>query len=466
MWAATGETASQGALRRSTDGGATWSAPLTGGVGFCNPQCFYDVAVAAHPTLMNTIMLGGSPSLVSARSTDGGDTFTQFAAGLHVDTHVIAYAPSDPNILYFGSDGGIWRSSDQGQSWTSRNNSQYHATQFQSITLHPTDREFMLGGTQDNGTEYKLPDGSWVRTDGGDGGYALIDQNATDTTNVTQYHTYFNNTTQFRFARRFSAAAPVGGWSVFGCGGTANGMACPGTTLFYAPMALGPGNPNTLYMASDTVYRSADNGTTMPAVSQVLQAGQAITTIGISPANDNFRIAGLRNGQVFAVTDGSSTMLNVTAAAMPDPDPADTGLRRPVARALFHPTNPNIAWVAFGGYGVPAGQHVWRTNNLSAGAAGWFSAGTGIPDVPVNSLTIDPAQTNNIYAATDIGVYASTDGGANWFPYSEGLPRVAVFDIAFQNAAQRVLRIATHGRGVWERTPLPVPVELQGFDVK
>jgi photosystem II stability/assembly factor-like uncharacterized protein len=467
MWAATGETASQGALRRSTDGGATWSAPLTGGVGFCNPQCFYDVAVAAHPTQANTVMLAGSPSLVSARSTDGGDTFTQFASGLHVDSHVYAFAPSDPTILYFGSDGGIWRSSDTGQTWTSRNNTQYHATQFQSLSLHPFDREFMIGGTQDNGTEYKLPDGSWVRTDGGDGGYALIDQNATDVTNVTQYHTYFNNATQIRFARRFTASPAVGGWSVFGCGGTANGIACnPTAVLFYAPLALGPGNPNTLYMGSDTLYRSADNGTTMPAVSQVLQSGQAITTIGISPVNDNFRIAGLRNGQVFAVTDGSSTMLNVTAAAMPDPDPADTGLRRPVARALFHPTNANIAWVAFGGYGVPAGQHVWKTNNLSAGAAGWVSSGAGIPDVPVNSLAVDPAQPNNLYAATDIGVYATIDGGANWFPYSEGLPRVTVFDIALQNAATRVLRIATHGRGIWERTPLPVPVSLQSYEVK
>ena len=112
------------------------------------------------------------------------------------------------------------------------------------------------------------------------------------------------------------------------------------------------------------------------------------------------------------------------------------------------------------------GEHVWKTTNLSGGAGTWAPAGNGIPDVPVNSLTIDPAQPNNLYAATDIGVYATIDGGASWFPYSEGLPRVAVFDIAFQNAATRVLRLATHGRGIWERTPLPVPVELQGFEVR
>jgi photosystem II stability/assembly factor-like uncharacterized protein len=466
MWAATGEN--QGSLRRSTDGGVTWSDPLTGGVGFCNPQCIYDIAVAAHPTQANTVMLGGCTALISGRSTDGGDTFQAFQAGLHVDSHAYAFAPSDPNVLYFGSDGGIWRSSDAGQTWTSRNNSSYHATQFQSLALHPSDREFMLGGTQDNGTMYKLPDGSWLRTDNGDGGYALIDQNATDVTNVTQYHTYFNNATQIRFARRFTAVPAVGGWSTFGCGATnPNGIACnPTAVLFYAPMALGPGNPNTLYMGSDTLYRSADNGTTMPAVSQVLQGGQAITTIGISPVNDNFRIAGLRNGQVFATTTGGNPMANVTAPAMPVPHPADSQQRRAVTRALFHPTDPNVAWVTFGGYGVSPGHHAWKTTNLSGGAGTWVPAGNGIPDVPVNSLTIDPAQPNNLYAATDIGVYATIDGGANWFPYSEGLPRVAVFDIAFQNATTRVLRIATHGRGIWERTPLPVPVQLQGFEVK
>lgn len=474
MWAATGE--SNGRLRRSTDGGATWSAFLTGGVNFCNPQCFYDVAVAAHPTVANTVHLGGSPTLVQARSTDGGATFTtnaQTAASLHVDTHVIVYAPSDPNIMYFGSDGGIWRSTDSGTTWTSRNNTQFNATQFQALALHPTDREFMIGGTQDNGTIFKQPDGSWIRTDGGDGGYALIDQNAADTTNVTMYHTYFNNASQIGFARKLTSVPAVGGWATFGCGMTnANGILCnPTAVLFYAPMALGPGNPQTVYMGSDTVWRSANQGATMTAVSQPLVPGppiaHAITTIAVSPANDDFRLAGTRNGRVFmSNTPGATTMTDITNAGMPLPNPADTVQRRPVARALFHPTDPNTAWVAFGGYGVAAGQHVWKTTNLSGGAATWVASGTGIPDVPVNSLTVDPAQPNNVYAATDIGVYASIDGGANWFPYSESLPRVAVFDIAFQNSTPRVLRIATHGRGIWERTPLPVPVELQGFEIK
>jgi hypothetical protein len=158
--------------------------------------------------------------------------------------------------------------------------------------------------------------------------------------------------------------------------------------------------------------------------------------------------------------------VDVTNAAMPPPNPNDANQRRAVGRAIFDPTNASIAYVTFGGYTVPTGQHVWKTTNLAAGAAAWFPAGNGIPDVPVNALAIDPSSPTKLYAGTDIGVYVSVDGGANWAPYNTGLPRVAVFDLSFFNGATRVLRAATHGRGVWERTPLTVPVKLQGIEVK
>ena len=472
MWAATGETASQGALRRSTDGGATWTGPLTGGVGFCNPQCFYDIAVAASPTVANLVHLAGSPSLVQARSTDGGNTFTTFAGGLHVDSHVIAFAPSNPATMYFGSDGGIWSSADGGQTWTSRNNAGFHATQFQSGAAHPLDPEYFIGGTQDNGTEFRRPDGTWIRSDGGDGGYTLIDQSAADTTNVTMYHTYFNQTTAMGFARVLTTAnANSGNWSpFFGCGfggSTANGITCPASAiLFYAPMALGPGTPNTVYFGSDRLYRSANQGVTMPPVSQVLISGQAITTIAIAPSDDNVRIVGTRNGHIFSTTTGSTTLTDITAPGMPPPNPNDANQRRAVARAAIDPTNANVAYVTFGGYTVPAGQHVWKTTNLAGGAGAWVASGNGIPDVPVNAFVIDPGDVSNLYVGTDIGVYASTDAGGSWAPYTTGMPRVAVFDLTFHNGATRVLRAATHGRGIWERTPLPVPVELQSFEVK
>jgi hypothetical protein len=445
VYAATG-TAS-GTLYKSVDGGATFN-PAGGGNGFCGTQCFYDVAVAVDPTDANKVYLGGSPNLVFGRSTTGGTAFTNSSTGLHVDTQAFALAPSDPNIMYFGSDGGIWRTNSVttagAVTWTTLNNSTFSATQFMGLALHPTDRHYLLGGTQDNGTEFLAPDGvTWVRSDGGDGGFAVIDQNATSPTNTVAYHTYFNQTTtQIGFERALTTE-PNGDpfWNTFlGCRNNSsnNGILCGDAVLFYAPLVRGPGNPNTIYYGSIRLYRSENQGTTMTDVSGTLPA--RISAIAISPQNDAVRLAGLTNGQVFlSTTAGATTMNNVTGSI-----PA-----RYVGRIAIDPANANIAYVALNGFGLPAGQHVWKTTNLLSGAPTWTAAGSGIPDTPVNSFAIDPADTQALYAGTDIGVFRSTDGGASWEPFNDGLPRIAVFGMEIQ-PVHRVLRIATHGRGIWE----------------
>ena len=87
---------------------------------------------------------------------------------------------------------------------------------------------------------------------------------------------------------------------------------------------------------------------------------------------------------------------------------------------------------------------------FSAPTTSWTPAGTGIPDVPVNAMTIDPADPLILWVGTDVGVFQTVDGGVSWFPFSLGLPRVAVFDLSVQGSTERVLRAATHGRGIWE----------------
>ncbi len=445
--AATGEVvggATQGSVFKSIDGGATFPTQLTQGNDFCYPQCFYDIAVAFDPTNANTVYLAGSPSAVFNRSFDGGNTFASSSSGLHVDTHAIVPAPSNPQVIYFGSDGGIYRSVNGGTNWSSLNNSTIAATQFQSLAIHPVLTSYTLGGTQDNGTEFLSNDGvTWVNSDGGDGGNVVIDQNATSAATTVSYHTYFNQTgTQIGFVRA-TANAPSGDpiWtSGFGCrnGWTANGIGCADSTLFYAPMVGGPGNPNTLYFGTTILYRSANQGATMTAVSQNM--GPRISTISVSKQNDNVRLIGLEDGTVWSTSTGSTTLTQMSGGF-----PA-----RYVGRAAIAPSNANLAYVTFSGYGLAAGTHVYKTSNLSAATPTWTAAGNGIPDVPVSAFAIDPANSNNVYAGTDIGVYGSTDGGANWFPMNNGqLPRVAVFDMAIQPTS-RTLRIATHGRGIWE----------------
>src|SRR5262249_39400104 len=97
----------QGSLRTSNDG-FNWNPPISAASGFCGGQCFYDMVPAFDPTNAGTIFLGGSantnttacPSHVFTKSINGGGAFNPIDSGLHADSHVMVFAPSNPNIIY------------------------------------------------------------------------------------------------------------------------------------------------------------------------------------------------------------------------------------------------------------------------------------------------------------------------------------------------------------------------------
>jgi len=497
----------QGVVRKSTDGGVTFPTTLPSANGFAGGQGFYNIAIAIDQANSKNVYLAGTLSATGVDpdgggknpiyldgglsdsgpsggvtdpvngtgpkngggtfqySRDGGVTFVPSVKGLHADSHAIAVAQSAPNEVWTGNDGGVWKSTDGGKSWIDENVFGFVATQFESVALHPTDPNFSIGGTQDNGTEFLQPDGSFIRADFGDGGYALIDQSATDTQRVTMYHTYFNQTGNLiGFARTTEAScATEGQWSFMGiynppidptihCDGFKdrfNGISLTDNVNFYAPMALGPGRPNSVYFGTDRLYRSSDRGTTMTVVSQApLADGTPISAIAVSPQNDKIRLVGLNDGQVFGTSTGSSKLVEVTGPIFP----------RYVTRIEIDPTNANVAYVALNGYGVPSGQQIWKTTNLvTALNAGkipnWVPSSKGIPDFSVNAVVVDPSRPSDLYAGTDRGVYVSTDGGASWKRYGAFLPNVEVYDVKVHGKFH-ILRAATHGLGMWEAPAL------------
>jgi hypothetical protein len=435
--------------------------PLPAANGFAAGQGFYNLGVAIDPTDSDNIYVVGTLNGTFLFSRNGGASFTPSNNTLHVDSHMVGVAPGNPSVIYTGNDGGVWQSLDAGVTWEDRNTPTFSATQFQSIAVHPIDANFSIGGTQDNGTNFFKPDRTWTRVDFGDGGYALIDQSATDTENVTMYHTYFNATNDLiGFGRVLkTSCATEGQWSFRGaytppvdptvhCDGTTdifNGILLSDPVNFYAPMALGPGNPNTVYFGTNKLYRSINKGDSMTIVSQAFPSN--VSAIGISKLNDAVRIVGLNNGKVFATVTGGNPMTDVTATGMP---------AKYLARAVIDPNDPKTAYVVFNGNAI-LGKHVWKTTNLNktgTGTVKWTAIdGTGIPDVSVNAFVVDPANSTHIYAGTDRGVFNSTNSGATWSLYGTGLPDVAVFDLAISSDGH--LRAATHGRGFYEIVKAP-----------
>src|SRR5205807_8466313 len=125
---------------------------------------------------------------------------------------------------------------------------------------------------------------------------------------------------------------------------------------------------------TEKLYRSTDRGDTMTAVSQapinstpcdatVPASPCPISTIAIWPGGDNVRMVGLKNGQVWATSTGSSALVNITSGSFPANPNGSTN--KFVGRVMIDPNNKNVAYVAFSFY-APAGQGVWKITNLIA----------------------------------------------------------------------------------------------------
>src|SRR4029453_11410718 len=139
-------------------------------------------------------------------------------------------------------------------------------------------------------------------------------------------------------------------------------------------------------------------------------------------------IVGMETGRVFRTMTGQTTGWPEVTGTLPN------GTADYVSRAVIHPNSQNTPYVPYPVYFGNSTPHIYKTTNLNAATPTWTGIGTTIPDVPINAFVVDPADSNKVYAGTDIGVYCSTDGGATWAPFSNGLPRVAVLDMAIQNS--------------------------------
>ena len=448
---------------KSTNFGASWTQ-ISSGVNIAgaydddgsnvNDQGSYDLCLDVNPTDADDVFFGN----VELSNTSNGEditfvrktppTFTNpgaWDAPIHVDVHKIVFAPSDGNTIYIGCDGGIYKSSDGGSTWTHKNND-VSTIQFYRVASDNNNVNTLFGGAQDNGNFSTANKGStdWVFETSGDGMECFVDYN--------------NSSNVFMSTQNGSLKLSTNGgatWSNIWGGG--------GATAWVAPFWQHPSNSNKIFTAWNRyIIMSEDPHSTTSWVYQSssslpMSSTNRLTSVAHSAANINSLMAVASyyttSPVVYSSIDGGINWSIITPTGF-------TGSN--INRVVADPTSATTFYLCRASY--TTGQ-VLKTTNFGAT---WTDISGNLPKIVHNDLFVDPANTNHLYVANDFGVYWTNDGGTVWNKLSNGMPFVPVLDFSFYiNGSTRLLRAATHGRGIYELqidTPLQkVYVDLTVF---
>jgi photosystem II stability/assembly factor-like uncharacterized protein len=106
------------------------------------------------------------------------------------------------------------------------------------------------------------------------------------------------------------------------------------------------------------------------------------------------------------------------------------------------PSNTSRYWVTVSRIG---GGTVYRSD--TAGTA-WINCTAGLPNIPMNSVVVDPANFKRVFVSADVGVYQSLNNGVSWTSFSTALPNAMAVDLILHKK-DRMLICATRNRGAW-----------------
>lgn len=438
----------------TSDGGGSWftmtvpGPTFSGATNYAGTQAWYDNIIYIDPNNSSIYYAGG---LDFWKSTNAGSNWTQktnwYSQGgapqfVHADQHAIAFAPSNTNIMYLGTDGGIFKSTNKGENWTAINNNLF-ITQFYYGAVNPTGTTY-YGGTQDNGTLKSTGSANWTTVMGGDGGATEVDFSNTNNLYMEYVNlAFFKSTNGGATYSKSMSGIPVGPdfWD-----GTTD------RTLFISPFSIDPNNSNTIVAGTYRVWRTTNSAGNWTAISGDLtgdgtgSSGDKISTVIVAKGNSNVIYAGCTDGRVQVTTDAGSNW-----------NLRNSGL--PVAyctRIATDPNNPSIAYATYSGFS--SGSKVFKTTNFGMN---WTNITSNLPNIPVNCIVVNPASANNIFIGTDLGVFSTVDGGSSWVQDNSGLANVAVADLDYRSSDNKLFA-ATHGRGMFSTTVVTSVKEIAG----
>ena len=237
-----------------------------------------------------------------------------------------------------------------------------------------------------------------------------------------------------------------------------SGIADAGTDAnFIAPFVLDPNDPDTMLAGGRSLWRSNNVKSGFPSWSAVKGPGtDRISAIAVAPGNSDIIWVAQNNGEIYKTANGTAgtpawTVVDDNGATNPIPD-------RYVTRIVIDPDDDDVVYLSLGGF---------TTGNLAKtvdGGVTWTNltgAGpTRLPNVPIRGIARHPTQATWLYVGTEVGVFASDDGGATWSTNDFGPAAVSVDEVVFMHNSKRLL-VATHGRGLFT-IPIGNPGDING----
>jgi photosystem II stability/assembly factor-like uncharacterized protein len=458
LWAAIELDNRSGAVFRSADRGASWhkrSDTVSGGTG---PHYYQELVASPHAEERLYLM-----DVRIQVSDDGGTTFRQLTEeAKHSDNHALAFRPDDPEWLLAGTDGGLYESFDLAATW--RFVANLPVTQFYKLAVDDAEPFYnVYGGTQDNNTQ-----GGPVRTDSANGIrnadwfitlYADGHQPAVEPGNPDIVYSEWQEGNLVRTDRSTGGIVYI------------QPQPDPGDEPerfnWDAPILISPHSPTRLYYASQRVWRSDDRGDSWAPVSPDLTRDQdrmllpvmgrrwsatapwdfvamsaynTITSLAESPVAEGVLWAGTDDGLLQVSSNGGADWRAIPVGDLPGV-PATAFVND--VKADLH--DADTAYVCLDNHkNGDFSPYLVKTTDRGRT---WTSIAGDLPDRHlVWRLVQDHVRRELLFAATELGIFFTIDGGDRWVRLEGGVPTISFRDLAIQRRDNDLVG-ASFGRG-------------------
>ena len=446
--------AEAGGLYMSDDGGSSWT--LVNAHRDIWQRAFYFQRIQADPVDRNTIYILNFRLM---KSTDAGRTL-ESVRETHADHHDIWIDPGNPLRMINGNDGGGVVSVNGGRTWTGM---KYPTAQIYRLATTTDFPYHACGAQQDNSTvcvsseEGHLQNPRGVSTEwmysvgGGESGYVVPRP-----TDPSVFYAGATNALT-RYDRNTGLVRDIQPHPRIVMGEPARDM--PERWNWTYPIAVSLAEPAALYVGSQHLWKSTDEGESWLRISPDLTRAEPETmgdsggpvvkdqdgpeiyatlyALALSPHDQATIWTGSDDGLVHITRDSGESWSDVT--------PPDMPAHTRVMSIDVSPHDGSTAYVAGIRYEMgDRSPYAWRTNDYGAS---WTKIVDGIaPGDFVRVLREDPNRKGLLYAGTEHGVYVSFDDGAYWADLSYDMPDTPITGLTVQ---QRDLVISTHGRSFW-----------------